>query len=249
MTRAALLLVVAVLTSACGAIEVAPKATAFAPFTPPPGPSPAMTTSPFPTPAVAAAAPSATRAPALPVRAWDVPPRPGVAHLDAIVTAMVTGNAKALEPYLEAGTRTGSCTTVLNQGDLICPPGAVTGTQVRFIATSGGCEGIDLRVDPPGSPPAPGGTTIERLAQSIAGQPRFLWMATKSTAPNSYALYFLNTRGGGTLEEGWSFSVNATGITRFSSAKSGLCGLASQSELPTVIQQQSGATFLVAPPP
>jgi hypothetical protein len=239
--RAALLLVVAMLASACDPNVTPPAATPTATLTAPTPIAPTTASVQLATPTVAP-----PKNPAASVRAWDVPPPSGVPHLDAIVAAMVTANRKALEAYLEAGTRTEPCTTIVNSGDLICPAGVVTGTPVRFIETAGGCEGIRLRIDPPGSQPDPTGTTIERLAERIAGHPRFLWMAIKSSGPDSYELYFLDTRGGGTSEEGWSFSVNATGITSFGSAKP--CGLSAQSQIPEMIRQQTGSTFLVPPP-
>ncbi len=246
MTRAALLLVVAVLASACGATESPPLVSPTATSTP----SPVATFAPLPSP-TPPPIPTATPTPvAVPVRAWDVPPRTGVAHLDAIVAAMVTGNAAALEPYLEAGLKTAPCTTVVDQYALVCPPGASTGAQVRYLQSGGGCEGADIRIDPPGSPVAPGGTTIARLAQMVAGQPRFLWMATKSTKTRElYTLYFFNTRGGGvtTLEQGWLFGVSESGIPYFRGV-AGLCQV-NQSELPASLRQQSDVTFLVAPPP
>jgi len=246
MTRAALLLVVAVLTSACGAIEVAPKATAFAPFTPPPGPSPAMTTSPSPTPAAVAATPSATRAAALPVRAWDVPPRPGVAHLDAIVSAMVTGNAKALEPYLEAGVRTQPCEIVFAADARTCAPGVQHGTPAQFLTTFNGCHLGVIRVDPPGSQPLNGGTTIAALAQRLASSTRFLWMVTRSgPSGDAYTLYFLDTRGATVSPAGLRLDLDQAGIVRFGDLPT--CG-AILSEIPA-FAIRSGATFLVAPPP
>ena len=65
-----------------------------------------------------------------PVRAWDVPPKTGVPHVDAIVAAMVAGRPADIVPFLEVGVRPRKCAIALNAGDLICAPGVPDGTLV-----------------------------------------------------------------------------------------------------------------------
>ena len=268
--RGLVLAALVLLTTACGAsVDHPPQtpsptgtpAVLSAPSTPPSAASPTSEPVKTPTatlPAVPArVAPSVASATATPVastpkavRAWDVPPKTGVPHLDAIVAAMVTGDSAALEPFLEGGTSTGPCESVPNQGALLCPPGVPSGTPVRFIRTQSGCGGDVIRIDPAGSPPARRGATLKSLAYGRAAEPRFLWMASvgASTAGGHYWLFFLNSLGGGMVEPGSWLWVNESAITFFHDIR-GICGIGDQWELPEVLEQRYHATYLVPPPP
>lgn len=73
-------------------------------------------------------------------RAWDVPPKTGIAYLDAIVTAMVAGDAEALERYVVGGSP-----TPCDISWIPCPEGIATGTPIRVLTAGGGggpgCQG------------------------------------------------------------------------------------------------------------
>ena len=107
--------------------------------TPPPAtPTSTRTATPSPTPT--------------PILAWDVSPKTGIAHVDAIIAAVVAGNAVVLEQYL-----TGSMEPCTGYpfGYPSCPPGVSAGTLVRAI-TGAGCPGDGnprRLVVPPLSPP------------------------------------------------------------------------------------------------
>ena len=93
-----------------------------------------------------------------------------------------------------------------------------------------------------------GGTTIAALAEELAGQPRFLWMAVRFTFDSEfYDLYFLNTRGGGTSEQGWWLRVRAGGVEYFRDLRD-LCLIQNQSALPFILNGDI-TRHLVSPPP
>jgi len=77
---------------------------------------------------------TATPSPApTPILAWDVPPKTGLAHLDAIITAMVQGDSSVLETYVVGFE-------IPCRADPSCAPGArITVTAAGGIV--GSCVG------------------------------------------------------------------------------------------------------------
>lgn len=66
--------------------------------------------------------------------AWDVPPKTGITHLDAIIAAVIAGDATKLEPYV-----TGAVMGCLSQ-EVQCPAGIPLYTPVPALE-SGACPG------------------------------------------------------------------------------------------------------------
>lgn len=91
--------------------------------------------------------PPATPVPTPTVRSWDVAPPTGVAHVDAVVEAIVQRDRAALAQSLSGFPE--PCTNTLgNFGGALCSPGMPVGTPVQaYATTNGGCEGATLRLD------------------------------------------------------------------------------------------------------
>lgn len=115
-----------------------------------PAPSPATPTSSAPTsklPDNLFYSPPATPVPTPTVRSWDVAPRTGVAHVDALVGAITVRDRAALAKQFVGFPE--PCTRTLdNFGGALCSPGMPEGTPVQAYSTrNSGCEGATLRLD------------------------------------------------------------------------------------------------------
>jgi len=98
-----------------------------------PSATPTFSAPAHPAPSGTAVVTSPTPAPSPTPRVWDRPPPSGVAHVDAIIAAVVSGNANALVPYVTG-------TAVPCGADPVCPPGVVAGTPTLAILYFG-CPG------------------------------------------------------------------------------------------------------------
>jgi len=230
--RAALLFTVAVLASAC-ATENHPAATSTPSVEPPPTGSSTNVPAPPVTP--------------VPLLAWDIPPKTGIAGLDAFIAAMTTSDVAALESFIERGLQTSPCETIAAPDARSCAPGVPVGTPAQFVTFVAGCHGGVVRVDR--GQPLSGGTTVRALAESLARPTTSLsFVVQRNAQPPSHNLVFFNARDGST-EAGWMLAV--TGDAAFSLRKlesaARLCNPGTLSEV--VAQARANSTLLIPPPP
>ncbi len=136
MKRVLVPVVACVLLVACRATESHRAATATAAITPTGtlGAAPVQTSG-IPAPVVPSPSPTPP-----PIRAWDVPPKTGVAHVDAIITAITTGDSKMLEPFI-----TGRLEPCSSDRGPSCAPGSPEGTLTPAMFM-GRCDGNPLRL-------------------------------------------------------------------------------------------------------
>ena len=121
----------ALLLVGCG-LRVAPTAVTTA--APRPSDTASAPTSAGPTPAPTSISTTTPRPIPTPILGWDVPPKTGIAHVDAIVVAVIAGDAPTLERFITG--RVFPC----GGNEPVCPPGVLPGTSVSAFG-GGGCPG------------------------------------------------------------------------------------------------------------
>ena len=179
MTRVALLLVVAVLASACAATEVVPKTTPLPSATASSIPAIAPTAlASTPTVPTRTSTPTRTATPSpQPIRAWDVPPKTGSADVDEIIRAMTTGDVPAVGKILAAMVQTRGCNAgpVRDSGELRCAPGVPDGSRTEVIPVISFCHPSYVTIIANG-PSTSERSTLADLAARLATRPKFVWM-------------------------------------------------------------------------
>lgn len=219
----ALILVLSVLASACGATDTNPRSTSSSTATV--TASTPTIVSPTPTVFVETATPMPTPSLA-PVLAWDVPPKSGVAHVDAIVRALTTGDANALASYV-----TGQTMNCYENYSPYCPPGTPPGGPVLALI-HGACPGdttpVTLLDTPQGASSPRRYETPSEWSGQIVGLGRIYLIGIygpqrNSNPPRSYdpePLYTITLGVGDRLARGgWVIGVDERGIIRNISAR------------------------------
>ncbi|MGE3855498.1 MAG: hypothetical protein AB7G21_00925 [Dehalococcoidia bacterium] len=186
----------------------------------------------------AGSTPSPTPSPApTPVASWSVPPRTGVAHLDAIISAMVAGDRAALEPYVAGDW--GVCG---RPGDHpLCLPGAAEDAPVLVVRTAA-CPGAEdwarLVASPETAPPGymiPM-TRSDFATRAVRGPASLRAVYQRTTPTNDYRLVFVSQP----LMEGVDLFVGEQGIYGYRAWFAPYC--------PIVGRQEAGEALLVPPP-
>lgn len=158
--------------------------------------------------------------------AWEKPPSTGVAHVDAIVRAMVTADAAALAPYLIGTPGKFGCG---RQDGAIwrCPPGLPDGSMLPSIPLGGvggptcvgGAGGAMVWANGPASPgvwPAGEGSTYTplMLARDILDEPWFLRSA-RSPSEAEPGVFLVSFQGDlWTAERGVTLAIDDRGVVR-----------------------------------
>ena len=161
--------------------------------------SPTIVATPTATPmATAMPSPSATPR-AVWLYAWQQPPATKVAHVDAIVQAVVLKDVAALARYVVGTMSTVGC----GPSTFLCPPGVSLGTRIPLLSTGGvGSGGGDRCVGggdflalvpapPPPPPPARDWVTPSALAAELLARPMYLRDVVIGSSLNDRASYEL----------------------------------------------------------
>lgn len=248
MTRAALLLVVAVLGSACGATidHATPSATVTVAPTVAKSPASAVTatieTTRAATPTSVATATSVPLGGLSGMKAWDVPPRTGVPSVDALVVAMTSGDAATVAAFIERGLVTEPCGL---PGEYVrCAAGIQPGTPTQSISVAAGCHFVPQRMDRAAGDVARLAGDLTRPVTSLSfviGEDR------SRIGGDRYRVVFLNVRDGSS-EAGWELGIAGDGLESLIKLQSP-AAFCSFRNLADLLRQRTGSSTLLIPPP
>jgi hypothetical protein len=161
-----------------------------------------------------------------PILAWDLPPKSGVPHVDAIVSALTEGDANANAPYV-----TGQPMACVEYDTPYCPPGTPGGTTVQGLI-QGACPGdttpVTLLDGPPSTTsPRRYETPAEWSRRIVSTGPLYLigiYGPRRTSSPKPYdpePLYTITLgRGDRLARAGWVIGVDDRGIVRSIYARS-----------------------------